>query len=317
MMSGRTTRLMVDELEDTQVMEGPEDDNHYPQKNKGNKNHFITHSNYAESSFGTGDDIKEISDDSESDYDEDPEYQRELNIETQRVLLKTFDDFYRQESMSMLEILAKSREEIKDSALDLIDEQTGFKDELTKVTEGRYTTTRKPENSVPLSVYIRRKRGDTPLELDEPEYIEENVGAITYNGKHPSERLAVEKYIKKRERQKVAQTNRIEREKTNLDSSNKQQEIDRILSAVTGTENIKEKERDRQMEKIQAKLKSAKQPVKNEQEVVNEILEKYNDTQLAFEREKKQQAKRFQRILSSKKQAAMQNPPGSVPNIDI
>ena len=102
--------------------------------------------------------------------------------------------------------------------------------------------------------------------------------------------------MKKRERQKVAETNRIIREKTSVEMTG---EIDRILSGIQGSEDIKEKERDRQMERIKAKLKTAK-GAKGEKEVVEEILENYNDTQLAFERDKKQQEKRFLRVKSSK-----------------
>ncbi len=120
--------------------------------------------------------------------------------------------------------------------------------------------------------------------------------ASLYMKQHPSERLAVEKYMKKRERQKVAETNRIIREKTSGEMTG---EIDRILSGIQGSEDIKEKERDRQMERIKAKLKSAR-GAKGEKEVVEEILENYNDTQLAFERDKKQQEKRFLRVKSSK-----------------
>jgi len=83
--------------------------------------------------------------------------------------------------------------------------------------------------------------------------------------------------MKKRERQKVAETNRIIREKTNGELTG---QIDRILSGIQGSEEIKEKERDRQMERIKAKLKSAK-GTKGDKEVVDEILETYNDTQMA------------------------------------
>jgi hypothetical protein len=83
--------------------------------------------------------------DSESD-EENIEYQRNLTLQTQALLLKTFDQFYEQESESMLNILAQSREEIKDSMLDLVEEQSEFKKELNKVTDGRYSASRKKGN---------------------------------------------------------------------------------------------------------------------------------------------------------------------------
>lgn len=135
-----------------------------------------------------------------------------------------------------------------------------------------------------------------------------------------TDQLAVEKYMKKRERKKVAESNRIHREKNGMEMTS---EIERILSAVQGSEEIKEKERERQMERIQRKLKSAKTPAKNEQEVVNEILETYNDSKLAFEREKQQQEKRFQRIRSAKQASSSAKNdsrikvPENVPEVDV
>lgn len=263
----------------------------------------------------TQDDHSEDDDDYDSD---EAEKQIALNRETQQILLKTFEDFYRQESESMLGILSQSRNEIKDSMVDLMEEQHEHKEELNKVTEGRYSNVRKKENSIPLAVYLRRKRGDTPGSSTTASMSSgldniSNSSASLYVKQHPSERLAVEKYMKKRERQKVAESNRINREKT---SSELTTEMDRILSGIQGTEVVKEKERDRQMERIQSKLKSARTPVKKDQEVVNEILENYNETSLAFEREKQQQQKRFQRILSAKN-AGKNVPEPIVAEVDI
>jgi len=75
--------------------------------------------------------------------DEDEEKQERLNIETQRILMKTFDEFYKQESETMLNILALSREGIKDTVVDLIEEQADYKTELSKVSDGKYTNARK------------------------------------------------------------------------------------------------------------------------------------------------------------------------------
>ncbi len=157
------------------------------------------------------------------------------------------------------------------------------------------------ENSIPLSVYIRRKRGETtksssnltlnsqleeiqipvkkPIDsklthfwwVQSSTIFNDSVSDVT------ADQVAVDKYIKKRERKRVAESNRIRRDGVELTT-----QIDRILSAVQGTEDIKEKERERQMEKIQQKLKSAKSAKTNsEQDVVNEILENYNDSKLA------------------------------------
>ena len=69
--------------------------------------------------------------------------------------MKTFEDFYRQESESMLGILSQSRNEIKDSMVDLMEEQHEHKEELNKVTEGRYSNVRKKGNYEIFYYYIK------------------------------------------------------------------------------------------------------------------------------------------------------------------
>ena len=66
-----------------------------------------------------------------------------LDLETQRALLRAFEMFYEQESEVMLNALEHSREEIKDSMVDLVTEQEKYKEELLKASEGRYTFERK------------------------------------------------------------------------------------------------------------------------------------------------------------------------------
>ena len=68
---------------------------------------------------------------------------RFLNIETQAILLKTFENFYKHESETMISIISKSRNDIKDSVLDLINDQVKHKEELNTLTEGKYSYNRK------------------------------------------------------------------------------------------------------------------------------------------------------------------------------
>jgi hypothetical protein len=71
------------------------------------------------------------------------EKMRVLNIETQAILLKTFENFYKHESETMISIISKSRNDIKDSVLDLINDQVKHKEELNTLTEGKYSYNRK------------------------------------------------------------------------------------------------------------------------------------------------------------------------------
>lgn len=51
--------------------------------------------------------------------------------------------FYEQESEIMIAALEESREEIKNSMMELFYEQEHYKDELVKASEGKYTFKRK------------------------------------------------------------------------------------------------------------------------------------------------------------------------------
>ena len=66
-----------------------------------------------------------------------------FDVETQKALLKAFEMFYEQESEVMISALEHSREEIKDSMVDLVVEQDKYKEELQRASEGRYNFERK------------------------------------------------------------------------------------------------------------------------------------------------------------------------------
>lgn len=89
--------------------------------------------------------------------------------------------------------------------------------------------------------------------------------------------MAVEKYLRKKERQKAAEDNRVNRE---LSEQSIEAETQKILNKLQGVDMTKEKERERQMEKIQAKLKGQPQK-KDDQQVATEIIENYQESQLA------------------------------------
>lgn len=98
-----------------------------------------------------------------------------------------------------------------------------------------------------------------------------------------TERQAVEKYLRKRDRQKAAELNRRNRE----GGDNVQAQTERMMDRMKEQDMNKQRERERQMEKVKARLQNRNgasgnghQP-RGDEEVANEILEKYNDQQLA------------------------------------
>lgn len=106
--------------------------------------------------------------------------------------------------------------------------------------------------------------------------IESAAIAHAYN-----DREAVEKYLRRRERQRQADENRVNREITDDAIEN---ETQKILDNMNAIDLSKEKERERQMEKIQAKLRAGKSEIsstKDEHQIANEIIENYQDSKFA------------------------------------
>ena len=92
-----------------------------------------------------------------------------------------------------------------------------------------------------------------------------------------SEREAVEKYLRKRERQKASEQNRLNRE---LTEQTIEAETQRILDKLKNVDLTQEKGRERQLEKIQMKLKG-KPDEKNDQQKATEIIENSQMSQMA------------------------------------
>jgi hypothetical protein len=93
-----------------------------------------------------------------------------------------------------------------------------------------------------------------------------------------NDKQAVEKYLKKRERQKLAESNRLKKEQNEFEL---EAETKNILEKLKSVDINKEKERQRQMEKLQAKLKGKPQE-KDHHLVATEIIENYQDSQFAY-----------------------------------
>jgi len=77
------------------------------------------------------------------DLNVDPALVENLEKETQETLLKTFEYFYEQESETMIQALSNSRSLIKDSMIELVDEQEKMKAKLSKISDGKYECRRK------------------------------------------------------------------------------------------------------------------------------------------------------------------------------
>lgn len=87
----------------------------------------------------------------------------------------------------------------------------------------------------------------------------------------------MDKYIRKKERQKQAEVNRMNRETNDKEF---EAETQKILTKLNDMDLNKEKERQRQMDKLQAKLKGKPQQ-KDDQEIATEIMDSYQESKMA------------------------------------
>lgn len=126
---------------------------------------------------GFGSDEYENGEDDEDDFDR--KYRKEmrelnkqvgktvkhddLSEETKKILHETFENFYEKESVAMIDMIEDSRKEVADSVLELMDEQKRLKDELNRLSNGKYGKPKK-ENVISLSLYLKRKRGEGSFE---------------------------------------------------------------------------------------------------------------------------------------------------------
>lgn len=96
---------------------------------------------------------------------------------------------------------------------------------------------------------------------------------------HPTDREAVEAYLRRRERQAIAESNRKNHE---INEEVLEAETQRLLTNIEGMDINIAKERNRQMEKIQMKLQKGNgKQAKDDQQVANEIIEDYHDSKYA------------------------------------
>ena len=71
------------------------------------------------------------------------DYDDNVTTETEQALLRAFDVFFARESEMILNTLEESRENIRNTVVDLVSEQDKHKEDLFRATDGKYDSRRK------------------------------------------------------------------------------------------------------------------------------------------------------------------------------
>ena len=134
----------------------------------------------------------------------------------QMLLMRAVDAVQYRDSEHVVTVLDESRDILRDSLEEFKREQNECRRQLETILKKKKPSAvqNAKNNVIPLSIYLQQKRAmakdDTPLSSEPTSlYLESLVATPKGTGQpHPSDRAAVIKYLRKRERRKRAEENR-------------------------------------------------------------------------------------------------------------
>lgn len=131
------------------------------------------------------------------------------------LLIRAVDQIHFRDSEQIVHVLDESRDILRGSLEEFKREQNECRRQLEKIFKKKQIPLeRKKDNVIPLSIYLHQKRATTANDVDlhtesTPRYSDGLFSALNSNDQqHPSDRAAVIKYLRKRERRKRAEENR-------------------------------------------------------------------------------------------------------------
>ena len=129
--------------------------------------------------------------------------------------MRAVDTIQIRDSENIVSVLDESREILRSSLNEFKREQNECRRQLeTILNKKQVVLKKKNDNVLPLSMYLQQKRvtmaSDTDLHSESTALSFENIllKSKTNSQQHPSDRAAVIKYLRKRERRKRAEENR-------------------------------------------------------------------------------------------------------------
>lgn len=129
--------------------------------------------------------------------------------------MRAVDQIHFRDSEQVVNFLDESRDILRGSLEELKREQNECRRQLETIFKRKQTPLqRKKDNVIPLSIYLHQKRATTANDVElhtesTPRYSDGLFSTLNSNEQqHPSDRAAVIKYLRKRERRKRAEENR-------------------------------------------------------------------------------------------------------------
>ncbi|CAF0761917.1 unnamed protein product [Didymodactylos carnosus] len=248
-----------------------------------------------------------------------PERYDDLQPESQEMILRAFEVFHQQNIESAMTAIDESRNLLRETMEEFTQEQEDYRRQLEDIGKNRHINKRRRENAIPLAIYMKQKRD--VLDTGRP-----NSGLdSTYQGtwrkkytfktiikknflayfealladesthQHPSDKAAVVKYIRRRERRKRAEENRKQNE---LTDAILEKQTQKIINNMEGMDVKLENERQRQNELLKQRMeeKKAKHDITTK---ANDIMEMAHEGELARQRLEQSQREKIDARLSA------------------
>ncbi|CAF0863630.1 unnamed protein product [Didymodactylos carnosus] len=226
----------------------------------------------------------------------------DLQPESQEMVLRAFEVFHQQNIESAITVMNESRDLLRQTMEEFTQEQEEYRRQLEDMTKNRNNPKRRKENAVPLAVYMKQKRdaldtGRPDAELD-PIYQAyfEALLADDKSHQHPTDKAAVVKYIRRRERRKRAEENRKHYEMTDAILEQQTQEI---IQHMGGMDIKLENERQRQNELLKQRMEEKKVKQYDITAKANDIMEMAHEGELARQRIEQSQREKIDARLSA------------------
>ncbi|CAF1009987.1 unnamed protein product [Rotaria sordida] len=225
-----------------------------------------------------------------------------LNTKSQELILRTVDKIKKDDSQHVLNTLDESRNIIRSSFEEFKREQDECRRELEEILKHKTTKEIRKENAIPLSIFMRKKR-----DTDEISDIRSSLATSSTdqnNPQHPTDKAAVLKYLRRRERRKRAEETK---QNNQLSDNMLEKQTSELIQKMESVDIKLKNERERQNEILRALINEKKIKTNNIIQT-NEIINQANEAELARQRIEKTHRKKIETRLSAVRHLQTRNP---------
>ncbi|CAF3132372.1 unnamed protein product [Rotaria socialis] len=231
-----------------------------------------------------------------------------LNPESQELILRTVDKIKRDDSEHVINVLDESRTIFRNSYEEFKREQDECRKQLKEISKLKATEQTSKENAISLSIFMHRKgetadvrwnmRLDSAVNPKYQAYFEELLSSNENDSQHPTDKAAVLKYIRRRERQKRAEENKKNHE---LSEDILEKQTAEIIEKMEVVDIKLQNEKQRQNELLRMRMQENKIKTHNRIQA-NEIIDQANEADLTRQRFENIQREKIEARLSAVRQ---------------